>query len=51
MLYNLFVALRKRQMPVLLIFTGINFFIISRVPHKETRFILPVLPYLMMTGG
>jgi hypothetical protein len=51
MLFNLYVTLRKRQLPLLVIFTGINLFIISRVPHKETRFILPVLPYMMMAGG
>jgi len=38
-------------LPEILIFTAINLFIISRVPHKETRFVLPVLPYMMMAGG
>jgi hypothetical protein len=45
---DLYVNINKRKMPAVLIFTVFYFLVISLVPHKESRFMLPVMPFLFL---
>lgn len=50
-LYNAYESHNKQVIPYALIFTIFYLAIISMVPHKENRFILPVVPYIIMMGS
>lgn len=49
--YYILICKNKREMPYTVIFTLFYLLIISRVPHKEARFMLPVIPYIMLMGA
>ena len=49
-IYNLYMCKNKKEMPAVFIFAFVNIIIISKVPHKEARFMLPIIPLLYLMG-
>jgi hypothetical protein len=49
--YNIYRCWLNRELPSILIFSAANLLIVSRVEHKESRFILPIIPYLILMAS
>ena len=50
-LYNVYVSISQRTIPIIAIFFSISLLVVSLVPHKEMRFSVPFLPFIFMIIG
>ena len=41
-------CVNKKQVPFMMIFVAFYMIVISMVPHKESRFMIPVMPYIFI---
>jgi hypothetical protein len=51
LIYYMFLCIKKRQFPLIIVFMSFYLVVISNIPHKEDRFMLPVMPYLFIMAG
>lgn len=48
---ELYLSKNKRKVPAVLTFAGFYLLVISLIPHKESRFMLPVMPFLFLLAA